>query len=140
MPVLQLNPYLNLNGDAAQAIELYKSALGATVESVMRFADMPGGNVPAAMKDRVMHATLRIGGAPVMISDAPPDHPVTVGNNHHISLNYSDTAEMQKAYDALVAGGQATLPFHDAFWGAKFGMLTDRFGIGWMFTAEHRKK
>ena len=139
MAIKKLNPYLNFNGTAAKAIKLYETALGAKVENVMPWADMPGQPPNPEAKDRIMHAVLRIGEGVVMVSDGPPGTPVTIGNNAHVTLNFDDAADMARRFDALAAGGKVTMPLQDTFWGAKFGMLTDAHGVSWMFNCETRK-
>jgi PhnB protein len=140
MSIKNLNPYLNFDGTAAKAIKLYESALGAKVESVMRFGDAKGMPVPPGSEDRVMHASLKLGdGALMMLSDSMPNTPPPAGNNVHVSLDFDDVADMTKKFDALAVGGKVNMPLQDTFWGAKFGMLTDAFGINWMFNCEHRK-
>ena len=139
MAIRKLNPYLNFDGTAAKAIALYEKALGAKTESVQKFGDVPGMQVPAENKDRVMHAVLHIGESAVMLSDSQPGVPIAAGNNMHITLDFDDTAEMARRFDALSAGGRITMPLQDTFWGAKFGMLTDLHGIRWMFNCERSK-
>jgi PhnB protein len=131
MSIKQLAPYLNFNGTSHEAIKLYQSALGAKVEGDI----MPFDKDPS----RVMHARLTIGPGMVMISDGPPNMQVPTTSNAHISLDYTDVAEMTKAFELLSAGGKVTMPLQDTFWGAHFGMLTDRFHINWMFNCEKRK-
>jgi PhnB protein len=139
MPITQLNPYLNFNGTAASAIKLYESALGAKVENVQRFGDAPDMGAGPEAKDRVIHATLRIGSGVIMMSDTMPNMPPPAGNNVHVSLNFDDVADMRKKFEALSAGGKVTMAPQDTFWGATFGMLTDAFGINWMFNCEKKK-
>lgn len=139
MPIRKLNPYLNFNGTAAKAIKLYETALGAKAENVMPWTDVPGQAPNPETKDRLMHAVLRIGEGVVMLSDSRPDAPVTVGSNVHVTLDFDDAAEMARKFDALAVGGKVTMPLQDTFWGAKFGMLTDAYGVAWMFNCETRK-
>ena len=139
MSIRKLNPYLNFNGTAAKAIKLYESALGAKVENVMPWTDMPGQPPNPDTKDRLMHAVLHIGEGVVMLSDSRPDAPVTIGSNVHVTLDFGDAADMARKFDALSAGGKVTMPLQDTFWGAKFGMLTDAYGVSWMFNCETRK-
>ena len=136
MPINKVNPYIQLNGTADKAIELYQRAIGAKVEHVMRFGDVPQMNVKPEDKNRVMHAVLRLGGDMVMLSDSMPDQPVASGGCVQIVLDFSDVSEMTKAFEALAEGGSVTMAPHDTFWGAKFGMLTDRFGVQWMFNCD----
>jgi PhnB protein len=138
MAIKQLNPYLNFNGTAAKAIKLYETALGAKAENVMRWGEAPGATVTPETKDRVMHARLRIGDGILMISDSRPDQPVAVGDNLHVTLDFDDAADMARRFDALSAGGKITMPLQDTFWGARFGMLTDKFGIPWMVNCEKK--
>ena len=133
MAIQQMNPYLNFDGTARQAIELYERALGAKVDGIQTFADIPGNTPAGANAHRVMHALLHIGNGTVMISDTGPDMPLTVGNNVHVCLDFDDAAEMTRRFHALAAGGQVNMPLQDTFWGARFGMLTDAYGIRWMF-------
>jgi PhnB protein len=140
MGIKQINPYLNFNGDAAQAVELYQSALGATVVTLSRFGDMPGSNAPPETKDRVMHAVLRLSeGGVVMLSDLHPGMPYTPGTNAYVCLDFDDAADMEKKFDALAVGGKVEMPLNDTFWGAKFGTLVDAHGIQWMFNCETKK-
>jgi PhnB protein len=132
MSIKSASPYLNFNGDAAKAIQLYETALGAKTEYVMPFSAAPGLE-KSPDKDRIMHAALRVDDTVLMLSDTMPDRPVPAGGNVQVALTCDDVADMTKKFDALAASGQVTFPLHDAFWGAKFGMLTDAFGINWIF-------
>jgi PhnB protein len=134
MAIKKLNPYLNFDGTAAEAIKLYERVLDAKTEGTMRFGDMPGSDTPPQHKDRVIHALLHIGEGVIMISDTMPGTPFsTEGTNTHVCVDFSDADDMVRRFDALAAGGKVTMPVSDTFWGAKFGMLTDRFGVRWMF-------
>jgi PhnB protein len=104
----------------------------------MRFADVPNMSSPET-KDLIMHAVLDLGGGRVMLSDGRPNMTIPPGGNSHVCLDFDDAAEMAAKFDALAAGGTVTMPVQDTFWGAKFGMLTDAFGINWMFNCEARK-
>lgn len=139
MAIRQLNPYLNFDGTASKAIKLYEGALGATIENLQRFGDIPGNGPAAENKDRVIHALLRVGAGVLMLSDTQPGTTLPPGSNLHICLDFDDVADMSKKFDALSAGGTVTMPLQDTFWGARFGTLTDAFGIQWMFNAETKK-
>ena len=140
MAIKRLNPYLSFNGTAARAIRLYETALGAKVENVMRWNEAPGTEVTPETKDLVMHARLRIGDGILMVSDSQPNQPVTAGTNAHVTLDFDDPNDMGRKFEALSAGGgKVTMPLADTFWGAKFGMLTDAYGVSWMFNCETKK-
>ena len=139
MPIQQLNPYLNFNGTAEKAIQLYERALGARTEHIQRFGDMPGHKPAPENAQRVLHALLRVGGGTIMISDTQPGDALTVGDNSYICLNFDEPSEMAGKFDALAAGGKVIMPLQDTFWGAKFGMLADAHGVRWMFNCELKK-
>jgi len=143
MPIRKINPYIIVNGTGRQAIQLYETALGAKTLNLTSFGDVQGPEAPAAIKDLVMHAEISIADPPVMLmlSDAPPDRAVDAKGSVHISLDYTDVDEMRKAFDAMLAGGgTVTMPVQDTFWGATFGMLTDAYGVQWMFNFQHPKR
>jgi PhnB protein len=133
MAIKQLNPYLNFDGTAGDAIQLYERALGAKTEHVQHFGDTPGVPVAPEHKKRVIHALLRLGQGTLMISDTQPGMPFTAEGNVHVCLDFDDGADMTAKFEALATGGKVTMPLQDTFWGAKFGMLTDAYGIRWMF-------
>jgi len=134
-------PYLNFNGNAAEALAFYKKAFKGEVEFQQTFGDSPMGNeVPADDKNKVMHASFRAGDLQFMVSDCMPGQSVTSGSNTSLSLNFKSVADIDKTFEALSEGAQITMPLQDTFWGAKFGMLTDKFGINWMFNHDYEKK
>ena len=139
MAIKKLNPYLNFNGTADKAIKLYESALGAKAERIMRFGDIAEMKIAPEHKDRVIHAALFIGGGVVMVSDTMPNQPVPTESNTHVILDFDDPADLSKKFDALAVGGKVSMPVQDTFWGAKFGMLKDAYGISWMFNCDHKK-
>jgi len=141
MTMMKLNPSIALDGRAAEAIALYERALGARRSTVMRYREAPptpGRELPAAYADRIMYSQLELGGDRIVVMDAPPGVPVPTESNLQISLEYDDQAEMQARFDALAAGGKVTMPIHDAFWGAAFGMLMDSLGVKWMFSCSKK--
>ncbi len=133
MSIKSLNPYLIFNGDAEQAIRLYERALGARTEGLMRFGDLPDNKIAPEHKSRVMHALLHIGDSAVMVGDAPPDQAVATDGNVRVCVHFGDADDMAKRFDALAAGGKVAVPLHDTFWSAKFGIVSDAFGVRWMF-------
>lgn len=139
MAITQSNPYLTLNGTAQKAVDLYVSALSATVESIQYFDAVPGMTITPELKGRVIHASLRLGGGLLMLSDAMPEPMVPYGEQVNIMLNFDDVAEMEKAFNAMAEGGVVTQPLDDTFWGARYGALTDRFGVPWMFNCPLHK-
>ena len=140
MAIKKLNPYLNFDGNGAQAVKLYESVLGAKVESIARFGDMPDGQSTPETKDRVMHALLRLGAdGVIMISDTRPGMPFVQGTNCYLTLDFDDVGDMEQKFNALAEGGKVEMAPTDTFWGARFGMLTDKLGVHWMFNCELKK-
>ncbi len=133
MSIKSLNPYLNFDGTAAQAIKLYERVLGANVQTLQRFSDIPGNKPAPEHANRVIHARLAIGEATIMVSDCQPGMPFTTEGNIHLTLDFDDLKDATARFDALASGGKVTMPLADTFWGATFGMLTDAYGIRWMF-------
>ncbi|MBX7157615.1 MAG: VOC family protein [Verrucomicrobiae bacterium] len=131
-PLIQ--PYLFFNGNCEEALEFYKNAVGAKVEMLMRFKDSPEppppGRVPSGYENKVMHASFRIGESVLMASDGCGESENFKGFS--LSLSVATEAEAKRAFDVLAVGGQVTMPLAKTFWSPCFGMLTDRFGMGWM--------
>jgi PhnB protein len=133
MAIRKLNPYLMFNGTAGEAIQLYERVLSARTEHIQRFGEVPGSGGDPATRDRIIHALVRIGDDVIMVSDSQPQHPVAAGASVQVCLDFTDPADMAARFEGLAAGGTVDLPLHDTFWGATFGMLTDRYGVHWMF-------
>jgi PhnB protein len=135
-----LNPYLNFNGNCEEAFNFYKSVFDGEFLTVMRFKDAPPEyQMTASESEKIMHVALPIGqGTVLMGSDRPAAMgPTTTGNNFYISINAASEAEATRLFNRLSAGGQVTMPLDKAFWGAYFGMLTDKFGIQWMVNYDY---
>lgn len=133
--MVQINPYLNFNGNCEEAFNFYKAVFGGEFTDFDRFKDTPAEfQVPGVDGNLVMHVSLPIGkGGILMGSDSPEVMGgVTPGNNCHISLQTEDDAETDRLFNALSAGGTITMPLEETFWGARFGMFVDQFGINWM--------
>lgn len=131
-----IQPYLFFSGRCQEAIEFYRSAIGATVEMLMFHKDSPDPHPPGMLQpgfeDKVMHATLRVGGATLMASDGCDDKSKFSGFS--LSLALPTEAEANRAFAALARDGQVMMPLSKTFWSPCFGMVTDRFGVAWMVT------
>lgn len=92
------------------------------------------------MKDKIMHAAFQADQLTLMVSDCPPEMAATSGSNISLSLNFKDIESIDKTFAALCENGTVTMELQDTFWGARFGMLTDQFGINWMFNHDKEKK
>ncbi len=138
-----VNPYLNFNGNTEEAFNFYKSVFGGEFITIQRFKDTPEADkIPEADRDKIMHIALPVGdGTILMATDALESmgHPLTVGNNFYMSVNAVSEKEADKLFKALSAGGQVTIPLEKAFWGAYFGIFTDKFGIQWMINYDYNQ-
>jgi PhnB protein len=128
-----VQPYLNFDGKTREAMTFYHAALGGELQ-IQTFADAKIPTPPGS-EDRVVHARITVGSAILMASDSQPGTGVTMGNNVHINLECDSKEEVDRLFKALGEGGTVTMPAQDMFWGAYFGMLTDKFGVHWMFNA-----
>jgi len=125
-------PYLNFNGNAREALAHYEKALNGKVVLFQTFADANMAQ-DESMKDKVLHAVFEAGDLKFMVSDCPPGVSVTSGDQVSLSLNFGDLNSIERTFEALSEGGQVTMPLQDTFWGARFGMAKDKFGVHWMF-------
>jgi len=130
--------YLNFDGDCREAMTFYQQCLGGELQ-VMNFGgtDFKGEfESPPGAEDRVLHACLSGASFSLMASDTMPGMPYTVGNHISMMLECDSAEQVDERFASLSAGGHATMPPGDAFWGAYFAMLTDRFGMSWMLSHE----
>jgi PhnB protein len=130
-----VQPYLFFNGRCEQAFEFYRQALGAKLEMLMRFKESPEphppGMVPPGFENKIMHMSFQIGETTLMASDGcSAEKPSFEGFS--LSLAVASEAEADRAFAALADGGQVRMPLAKTFWSPRFGMVEDRFGIGWM--------
>lgn len=133
-----IHPYLFFEGRCEEALAFYADALGAQVTTLMRWRDMPPpvppGAIPDGAEDKVMHAEISIGDAVFMASDGRGSgSPSFTGT--HLALSFADEDAAERAFAALQPGAQVMMPMGPTFFSSRFGMLTDRFGVGWMIMA-----
>jgi PhnB protein len=129
---MQIQPYLFFDGRCEEAIDSYSRTLGAEVTMLMRFKESPDQSmVTPESKDKVMHASLRIGDATVLASDGR-----CMGNpsfqGFALSVTAANEAEAKRLFAALGEGGQVQMPLAKTFFSPSFGMVADQFGVGWM--------
>jgi PhnB protein len=129
-----ITPYLTFGGRCEDALDFYRKALGAEVEMVVRFDESPEppppGMLPPGFEKKIMHASFRVQGNLLMATDGCDESSTFQGVN--LSLAVPTEADAHKAFDALADGGQIQMGLTQTFWSPCFGMLTDRFGLGWM--------
>ena len=134
---MNIQPYLSFEGRAQEAIDFYKSTLGAKVDVVMHFKDAPPemkAQMSPASMDKIMHAAFHIGDTQVMASDGQCSGKASF-SGVTLTLNATTPAEAEKLFGALGNGGKVTMPMSETFFAHRFGMLADKFGVNWMVLA-----
>ncbi|TCD12056.1 VOC family protein [Pedobacter frigidisoli] len=136
-----LNTYLNFNGNTEEVFNFYKSVFGGEFIVVQRFADAPGcEGMKLEDKEKIMHIALPIGGNILMGTDiTDPMPPSTFGTGISLSVDAESEDDAKKLFESLSAGGKVTMALDKMFWGALFGMATDKFGIQWMVNYDYNK-
>jgi len=125
----RLNPYISFKDDARAAMEFYRTVFGGEL-AVSTFGEY-GDTGPSA--DNVMHAQLETpSGFTIMASDTPEGMPYESGTAITVSLSGDDADELRGYWEKLAEGGTVSQPLEKQMWGDEFGMLSDRFGIGWL--------
>lgn len=133
---MQLNPYLSFNGQCETAFKLYERCLGGKIEFIIRYEEKPGEYaVPADWGKKIMHATLRIGEQVLMGADNAPEG-YQKPQGFSLTLGLKHPAEAERIFAALAENGTVHMPLQQTFWAARFGVLTDQFGIPWTINCE----
>jgi PhnB protein len=134
MPDNCIQPYLFFGGRCEEALEFYRTAIGAQVDMLLLYKDSPEppppGMLPPGFENKVMHATFHVGGSTLMASDGC--HAGSNFSGFSLSLAVPTEAEADRLFAALADGGEVKKPLDKTFWSPRFGMLTDRFGLDWM--------
>lgn len=132
---MHMQPYLFFDGRCEEALEFYRTALGAEISFLMRFNESPEphqpGMLPPGSENKVMHASVRIGETTLSASDGRcQGRPSFQG--FALSLIPSSVPEAERLFAALADGGQVQAPMTKTFFSPAFGMVADRFGVSWM--------
>ena len=131
---MSVNPYLFFDGRAEEALAFYKKVLGAKEGMLMHYKDAPKeaqANMKPDSLNKVMHMSFKIGDSVIMGSDGHCNgQPKFEGFS--LSYNTKDDADADRVFKALSDGGQVRMPLEKTFFASKFGMLADKFGMGWM--------
>ncbi|MDZ7756304.1 VOC family protein [Rhodohalobacter sp.] len=130
-----ITPYLFFPGNCEEAMSFYKECLNGEITALQRFGDteMP---VEDDHKRKIMHGELKAEGITIMFSDGAPHKEISGGNNVQLSINLESEEEQDRIFEALSEKGEVTMPLENTFWGARYGMLTDKYGIRWMLNCE----
>ena len=129
---MQIQPYLFFDGRCEEAVEFYKKAVGAKVEVLMRFKQAPDQSmISPGSADKVMHGGIKIGESTVLVSDGRNTGKPNF-QGFSLTIYAKDEAEADKLFGALGEGGEVRIPMDKTFFARRFGMLADKFGVGWM--------
>ncbi len=133
---MQLNPYLFFDGRCEEAFKFYEKLLGGEIKAMMAYEGSPAAEqVPTEWRNKIMHATLQVGGEPLMGSDASPQH-YSKPKGFSVSVSPTKVTDAERIFNAFAEGGEVGMPLQQTFWAARFGVVTDRFGIPWMINCE----
>jgi len=136
----EISPYLTFADNCEEAFNFYRSVFGGEFQTLMRFGDNPADYQPGeGEKQKIMHVALPIGQKTILLGSDTPDKmgAVTKGTNLSIAVHPDSEEEATRLFNGLAVGGQITMPLSKAFWGAYFGMLTDKFGVHWMVNYDY---
>jgi len=132
-----IQPYLFFEGRCDEALEFYRTSLGAEVTALMRYKESPDpAMAPPGGADKVMHSSFRIGETTVMASDGGCQGKPSF-QGFALSLTVPNEKEAERLFAAVGAGGQVQMPLTKTFFSPSFGMVADRFGVSWMIYVAH---
>ncbi len=135
---MNVQPYLMFEGRCEEAIEFYKKTLDAKVETMMRFRESPSppppGSLPPGSEEKILHSALKIGSSQIMATDGHcAGHPDFQGFS--LTLETASETEADRLFNGLAQDGKITMPLSKTFFSPRFGMVTDKFGVGWIVMA-----
>jgi len=134
---MQVNPYIVLGGNCAEALEFYEKAFNGKVTMISRYKDAPaqeGYVTPPEFAEFILHAQIDIGGAIIMFCDNSPHLPYNVGNHVMLSVAYDCDDAAKAAFAGLKEGGTVLMELQETFWSKCFGMVKDKYGFVWQIT------
>jgi len=133
---MHITPYLGFQGKCEEAFKLYEKVLKGKITMMMRYGESPmADQTPPDHRNHIMHVTLQVGDEAINGSDAPPQH-YSKPEGFNVAISLKDSAEGERIFKELSAGGQVIMPFQKTFWSSGFGMFVDRYDIPWMVNVE----
>ncbi len=132
-----LNPYINFSGKCEEALEFYKECFDGEIIAVNTFGDCPE-EMPEESRGKIMHAEFRSEDIYFMATDGMPGCENSIGNNISLSISLTNEEEQTKIFSSLTKDGTITMPLENTFWGARFEMLVDQFGVNWMLNCQNQ--
>ena len=136
--MLGIKPYISFKGNCKEAVAFYKVKLGAEVLFSETYGESPMADQAAGNGDKIMHTSFKIGDSVIMACDNifEGKNPTTVGNNISLAIGTTDIEQAEKSFEQMSEGATIVMPMQETFWAERFGMLTDKFGINWMFNCD----
>jgi PhnB protein len=132
-----IKPYISFNGNCKEAVDFYRDKLGAEVMFTQTYGESPMADQAPGSGDKVMHTSFRVGESVIMACDNVwGGENAATGSNISLAWGSDDAAATERAFEAMSDGANITMPLQQTFWAERFGMLTDKFGINWMFNCE----
>jgi len=135
--MLGVNPYIAFKGNCRQAIEFYKSALGAEVLFTQTVGESPMSNMGPA--ENIMHCTLKVGDSTIMMCDDPNPEGAAGNGNISLAIGLNDPARARQLFDNLANDGSVLMPLGKTYWAEAFGIVADQFGVKWMVNCDAPK-
>jgi PhnB protein len=137
---MKFNPYIKVNdGKCREAMNFYQSCFGGEL-SFMTLGESPMAKETAPeIHNRIMHATLTKDGVMLFSASDMMRDMAIIGDNVGISINFESEEEIRNVFEKLKEGGDVFMPLEDVFWGALFGVLTDKYGVEWMLNFQRNK-
>jgi PhnB protein len=133
---MQLNPYLQFNGQCEAAFKFYESCLGGKIVFKMTIGESPAAKMmPLERHNQILHIRLMVGDKVLMGSDVPPEY-YEKPQGFSVTLGVDTPAEAERIFNALAEEGTVRMPLEETFWAQRFGMLSDQFGTPWMINCE----
>ncbi len=132
---MKIIPYIMFNGTTEAAMHFYKEVFNAQITTMQRFSES-GMEHKTHMADKIMHATLQFEDNSIMANDYDETDNITPGNNVQLSIDIMQVFILEDVYTKLSAGGTVIMPLQDTFWGARFAIIKDKFGITWMLNCD----
>jgi PhnB protein len=133
---MQMTPYLSFNGDCEAAFTFYARCLDGTLGAMFRYGGSPmAEEAPADWSDKIMHASVTLGGQMLMGADVVPER-YEEPKGISLSLQLDRTDEAERIFHELASNGRVLVPLEKTFWAERFGMVVDRFGIPWLINCE----
>ena len=129
---MKVQPYVFFDGKCDEALEFYKRALGANVTALMRWKEAPDkAMITPGHENKVMHSEFQVGETVILASDGRGTGKPSF-QGFALTITADSDADAKRMFNALGDGGQVQMPLEKTFFASLFGMVADKFGVGWM--------